>query len=612
MKTRDVKTHDDLISYLRVQTGYAHLLRKGDGRRVYDMMLNLTAFMPEHTKAKLRADYILDGITRMPPCPQCGKPLGVEKEGNRLMKTCGSEDCIAKTKRSSVVETSKQRYGTDFPNQNKEVYARGTLATMKERYGGHYTSTDEYKLAATGKKRSEETKEKISRAIIEAHRERGQEIVKKREDTYEARTGYKNPSYNPETLEKIQDSHEYRTGYRHPMKNPEVVEKSHLTNIRKYGGWFLASDQAKEARIASFGCENFFASDEFKKMREGKPHHFQNEEMLSTIADKVWCEEFITSNGLDLRKMSEISTAHVTTVLAHLERHGLYNRTDRRKSSIEQMVMALLDDNDVEYEYNKYYDGLQADFMIPEKGIAIECNGNYWHSDAHKEDSYHLKKTNHFLSLGIQVIHLFEDEILAKWDIVSAMLRSKLGIKGRSIGARSTTVVELTPKAAGEFYDTYHIQGKTKASVHYGLALGDEIVACMSFRSYGRNLKENEAELVRFATSISVIGGFSKLLKHFTRKTEQTIISYADKRISTGDVYEKNGFVCVKETPPSYYYMHRKNMYTRLRKENFKKSLIEKSPDMEYDSSLSERENMKMNGFLRIYDCGLKKFVLYP
>lgn len=54
--------------------------------------------------------------------------------------------------------------------------------------------------------------------------------------------------------------------------------------------------------------------------------------------------------------------------------------------------------------------------------------------------------------------------------------------------------------------------------------------------------------------------------------------------------------------------MRTTNLLKRLRKENFKKSLIKEHLDF-YDEELTERENMKKNGFCRIYDCGLLKFV---
>lgn len=97
-----------------------------------------------------------------------------------------------------------------------------------------------------------------------------------------------------------------------------------------------------------------------------------------------------------------------------------------------------------------------------------------------------------------------------------------------------------------------------------------------------------------------VVGGASKMLRYFIKNfNPRTIITYADRRWSTGGVYEKIGFKFTHTSKPSYSYVVNKkrvNRYT-LRKD----VLVSKygcPPEM------TEKEFCNSKGWYRIYDCG--------
>ena len=96
------------------------------------------------------------------------------------------------------------------------------------------------------------------------------------------------------------------------------------------------------------------------------------------------------------------------------------------------------------------------------------------------------------------------------------------------------------------------------------------------------------------------MGGASKLFKHFISNHKGTIISYANRRFSKGDVYEQLGFEFKGETKPNYYYVKGDQTYSRLK---FQKHKLAKMLE-NYDPNLTEYENMLNNGYDKIYDCG--------
>lgn len=119
---------------------------------------------------------------------------------------------------------------------------------------------------------------------------------------------------------------------------------------------------------------------------------------------------------------------------------------------------------------------------------------------------------------------------------------------------------------------------------------------------------DNTYELVRLCgnNSFYVIGGASKLLKHFENDyNPQKIITYSDIRYSDGDVYNKLGFSWIKQNPPSYFYT--KNYMEKVHRFSFRKNILSKKMK-KFDASKTEWENMKDNGWIRVWDCGTMVF----
>jgi hypothetical protein len=159
------------------------------------------------------------------------------------------------------------------------------------------------------------------------------------------------------------------------------------------------------------------------------------------------------------------------------------------------------------------------------------------------------------------------------------------------------------------FLNGNHLQGYSNCSVSLGLYYNNQLVSILTFGK-SRFDKNVEWELIRFANVLntSVVGGFQKLFKYFTKTYNPcSIVSYADKRYSIGNIYRSAGMKEIKNDSVNYYYFN-KNEGIRYSRHQFQKhKLKDKLPI--FDNSLSERDNMKMNGFYKIYDCGNYKFV---
>jgi hypothetical protein len=122
--------------------------------------------------------------------------------------------------------------------------------------------------------------------------------------------------------------------------------------------------------------------------------------------------------------------------------------------------------------------------------------------------------------------------------------------------------------------------------------------------------KKIEWEMSRFCSKMghTIVGGSSKLFNYFIKTYKpNTVVSYSDRRYFSGETYVKLGFNFNSNTPPNYHYII-DNYDTLQSRINWQKGKLERKL-LSFDKSISEWENMKMNNFDRIWDCGHSKWI---
>ena len=243
----------------------------------------------------------------------------------------------------------------------------------------------------------------------------------------------------------------------------------------------------------------------------------------------------------------------------------------------------------------------ELDIVIPSKRLAIEYCGLYWHGELRgKGKKYHLDKLKLANEVGYRLITVFEDEWLMNRPNVLSRISHIIGGVDNAVYARNTDIRRISVSEAREFLSSHHLQGYAGCSHRYGMYHNDELVAVMTFAvlsiSNGHGSSSGKYELSRFATSVRVVGGASKLLTSFERDVEpREILTFADLRWGDGGVYLKLGFTHTHDSDPNYWYYRN----SKIRKHRF--GLRKNSDD---DPSLTEWENRKLDGWDRIWDCG--------
>ena len=533
--------------------------------------------------------WYINGITKFPKCPMCGKPvsfLSISK-GYRMYcsRACLNSDPnkIERTKQTCLI-----KYGGVAPGCSKHIQEKAKQ-TCEERYGTEHALQSheiQEKIKQTNRKKYgvdwvgsiSEAKEKAKQTCEERYGGIGfksKELKEKAKQTCEERYG--DPNYNN-------------------------YKKSIETQLKRYGGVGNASHILKEKFSQTYRSRIIEDNDFLIGYTDDGgwickcPHENCN---------KCNNKTYITYAGIQYdRKKSntELCTNLLPIQLSH-----------STNTSIELFVQNILDEIGIYYETNKFIlDGQQIDIWLPTKKIGIELNGTFYHSTYFKDPKYHINKFRKAQELGIQLITFWSDQIYNQPDLVKSMILTKLGYCNNTIYARECCVREVSSKESTHFLEANHIQGNTNASYKIGLYYNDILVSLMTFSNktiLQGSKNDNDWKLTRFCSlkNTRVIGAAGKLMNYFIKsQNPKLIVSFSSNDISDGGLYKTLGFISDGKINSSYYYVKGNQRWHRS---SFTKSkIVELGWKDKIDGSWTEEDVMREHKYLRIYDSGTTKW----
>jgi len=569
-------------------------------RSEYELVkLNKTLVILKHKKCgnlttKSHTQFLNSPRCNTPECIQeYKKQLSVEKYG---IDNPGKLDRVKNKRR----KTNLKKFGVDNPNKLKEVIDKRKKTNLQKYGKEFYIQTEEFK------EKSKKTNLEKYGTEWYLQSDLGKKKVK---ETLLLKYGIDNISLLQETINKIKKTKLVKHGSANYC-NTSLIKK---TKLKRYNNaTFNNKNKSKKTCLKKYGAENVMQVDDIKN------RHFQNKKKLrykffkrlSYLEPLFTEEEYINSKSKYYWKCKKCNS-----VFEDYYHNGNPPRCVKcypvksNRSKIEDDICTWLRSK-INFVTNKkfYFNGnknsYEIDIYFPEQKIGIELNGIYWHSEnsGKKTKEYHLNKTKFFNKKDIQVIHIWDIEWINKTDIVKSLLLAKLNLITTKIYGRKTKIVEVSNKVATDFYTYNHLQSGINSSINLALVYEDKIVSMVSF-SKSRFNKKYEYEMTRFSNRINtiVIGGFSKLLNYFTLNYSSSLITYADLRYSTGQVYYRNNFKLIDQSSPNYFYTRDyKHLESRIKYQKHKlKRLLEN-----FDESLTEWENMQLNSYDRVWDCG--------
>lgn len=281
--------------------------------------------------------------------------------------------------------------------------------------------------------------------------------------------------------------------------------------------------------------------------------------------------EYITNNSMRMSSLTKVNDwvriemiSEMVLKLGGEIRHTVdyndipFKRISNKEQELYDWICTEITDEVIQsykMSIKERYISREIDIFIPSLNFGIEFNGILWHNENQHDINAHLDKKNNAKSLGIDLMYVWEDDWENKNEIIKSQIRNKLN-KSKRIAARKCKIIEITDaKTKKEFFNKNHIQGFTASTVCYGLEYNGKIVCMISFMK-----NEEYYVLNRYCNILnhSVIGGISKLLKHFENEYSDVkqIRSYSHDDWYDGNVYNKIGFEYMKKNPPSYWYVN--------------------------------------------------------
>ena len=540
--------------------------------------------------------WILHDIVNFPKCIICGKPMincnvKSAQYGYKDL-VCANKECHNKLRANRQQQTMLTTYGfsNNFANpktiqkirkHNIETYGNPCPANNKE-IRKQIEEDNLKKFGVRSYSSTQECKDKVKATNLK-------------------NLGVDNPFKSEICKAKSKQTLFDRLGVDHPSKSQTVQDKKRQHLIDKYGEnykqilWGNNHNIGQYTRsyndymLKSINVQPVFSLDEFIEMRLAGKYDFKFE------CKK--CHNIFTSNWDN----------GGTRSCPYCMNSGCSNE----EQELYSYLLSFIDDKEIKHNDRTILAPLELDFYFPNYKLAIEYDGLFWHNDEMQPNyKYHLNKTLGCEKQNIQLFHIFENEWIYKQDIVKSRIKNSFGIYEKTFFARKCNIVTIDSNVATDFLNANHIQGKINAFVHYGLMYENEIVALMSFGKSRFNANY-EWELLRFCTKLNyhIPGGASKLLRHFERCNNPTsLISYADRRWSKGNMYLKLGFELDHASSPNYWYFNDYSTMILKSRMQFQKHML-KDVLATFDESKSEIENMRNNGYHRIFDCGNLVFV---
>lgn len=481
----------------------------------------------------------------VPQCP-CGGRLSWHADQHRYRDYC-SRACTARYSVTIKKTKNLATIGKEWHTQTAQ-WREKVKATSRDRFGtDHYSQTPEFKQRTA--------------------------------QTCWEKFGVERPAQSPVVREKMRSTNLARYGVANAAQSTDIQQKMQDTNLTRYGVANAASRHITEAT-------RDFLQD---------PNRL--------------------TEALQTQTVREIAQAHGISVKPLYDRVKLWDITLPiwSSSSMERQVHDFVSRHyagEIVINDRSLMSNQEIDIWLPDLNLAIECNGTYWHCESQGRGSdYHLNKTQRCQEKGIDLMHIWENDWVDRRNIVESMLQYRLGTCV-TVPARKLKIVELSTTECQAFMEKNHLQGwAVGAKVSIGLS--DTAGNIMSAMSLGldRFGKTQSWELLRFASALcyAVPGAASKLLKHFISNHDpEKIISYSDRAMTTGGVYDKMGFVLDHYSRPNYRYTRDyMKFYSRNR---FQKHRLPKLLE-KFDAALTEWQNMRVNGWDRIWDCGNAVYV---
>lgn len=498
-------------------------------------------------------------------CPYCKNIFVVRKKQER--KLC-SDECRKswalmpenkKLRFENTKKAVKEKYGVEYYFSHEDCPSK-IKATKKEKYGSeNYVNIEKAKQSKKDKYGNEcfNNIEKILKTKEEKYGDKNYNNRPKAEATSIDRFGEVHAMKLKEYQDKQINTLKNNYGVDSPLRSHEIKMRQENTNIDRYGFKSPSGNQTIKNKIKQAYYNGFKDTKMFEKLKDGNISLIDKYEGIDDSSNKLNVYTFecnVCKSKFKCTFSNNIAPICRTCFPVC-------------KNTKQQILIS-----DMLRNYNtNFFENirdlicpLEVDFHLPEHNIAIELNGNYFHSElgGNKDKEYHLNKSIKCEEKNILLMHFFEDEVLQKPDIVKNIILNGIGLT-KEINVENHVIKKISVLKATEFLIKNNIFGVAKGIKSYGLFSNKELVSILSVRKCGIG----KYAIVRYG---DLIGGFVKnsfelLFNHFVVENKPAnVIAFDDCRIvgtnNTNSVFNKMFEFCGITEPKQWFF--KKSVYT--------------------------------------------------
>lgn len=202
----------------------------------------------------------------------------------------------------------------------------------------------------------------------------------------------------------------------------------------------------------------------------------------------------------------------------------------------------------------------ELDVYIPEKNIAVEFNGIYWHSvRAGKSDTYHYEKWLSCRRKGVALISVWEDDWNYRNDAVKSLLKKMIAPESLKLVNESSIKAEVVSRdIAHTFHKENNVMRRIDGEIHIGIrdnSVGD-LLAVSTWKVvedciYLQGYCEKNWTTINNGVALCVDLGRKMAQKHGATH----MIAISSNSYPCEDDYLSVGFTPFSVIPPSRYYI---------------------------------------------------------
>lgn len=301
-----------------------------------------------------------------------------------------------------------------------------------------------------------------------------------------------------------------------------------------------------------------------------------------------------------------------TGMSQHVDEMKLCKFCDRYQSreerELRECLASSLDDNNMDICNRLLISPYELDILFPDKMLAVEYDGFYWHNADVVKSYYHRHKTDLCAKKGVDLVHVFENEWLFSKDaIIDQFVRQYNSKSLIHLNSEDCVIKKVQHEQAKLFVNENSICDLVLdiGKINYGITYKGELIQLLSFDKVNSPIYD-----FKIVVSCSKIGtiidnGFHLLMSAFEKdyKPMNIIVNVNSRWPILRYEFINEGFCILNKKPQIralfYSMAYAKNNYNLLNK----KQLISKLGDS-YDKNKTIHENASLIKYKCIYDCG--------